>query len=89
MLRIDELEALCEKHPVKIPLKEAAEFLGINTDGLMAALMRGNTPFGFGYQKQDGGYRVALIPTATFYCWYTNIHGMNVRSNEYLERSMK
>lgn len=89
LLRIEELEALCEKHPVKIPLTAAADFLDMNADGLMAALMRGNTPFGFAYQKQDGGNRVAVIPTATFYFWYTNIHGMNVRSTDYLERIMK
>ena len=80
--RIGVLEALIEKYPLKIPLTKVAEFLDVNADGLMAALMRGNTPFGFAYQKQDGGNRVAVIPTATFYLWFTNINGVNVRTHD-------
>ena len=80
--RIKALENLIEEYPLKIPLTKAAEFLDVNADGLMAALMRGNTPFGFAYQKQDGGYRVAVIPTATFYLWFTNINGLNVRMHD-------
>lgn len=70
--KLEDLEALAEKHPVKIPLREAAAFLDMNEDGLKAALMRGNAPFGFAYQKEDGAYRVMVIPTVTFYLWYTN-----------------
>lgn len=80
--RIALLEELVEKYPLKIPLAAAAEFLDMNADGLMAALMRGNTPFGFAYQKQDGAYRVPVIPTATFYLWYMNINGSFVRKGE-------
>ena len=80
--RIEALENLIEKYPIKIPLSAAADFLDTNTDGLMAALMRGNTPFGFAYQKQDGGNRVAVIPTATFYMWFTNINGLCVRTHD-------
>ena len=83
---LDALNALVEKYPTKIPLTAAAEFLDVNTDGLMAALMRGNTPFGFAYQKQDGGYRVAVIPTATFYLWFNNVSGTCVMSQELQER---
>ena len=70
--KLEELEDLVKKHPQKIPLKEVAEFLGMNAEGLTAALTRGNTPFGFAYQKMDGGYRVPIIPTVTFYLWYTH-----------------
>lgn len=80
--RLASLETLVEKYPLKIPLTAAAEFLDMNTDGLMAALMRGNTPFGFAYQKQDGGNRVPVIPTATFYLWFTNTPGIDVRSHD-------
>ena len=80
--RIGALETLIEQYPLKIPLTKVAEFLDMNADGLMAALMRGNTPFGFAYQKQDGGNRVAVIPTATFYLWFTNINGINVRTHD-------
>jgi hypothetical protein len=74
------LNALVERYPNKMPLTVAAEFLEMNTDGLMSALTRGSAPFGFGYQKTDGGNRVAVIPTATFYFWYTNVRGTDVRA---------
>ena len=70
--QLEKLETLIHKYPIKIPLKEAAEFLGMNEEGLKSALMRGNAPFGFAYQKGDGAYRVMVIPTVTFYLWYTN-----------------
>ena len=78
--KISELHTILERYPHKMPLTVAADFLEMNTEGLMAALMRGNTPFGFAYQKQNGGNRVAVIPSATFYLWYTNVHGVNVRT---------
>ena len=70
--RLMLLEALVERYPIKIPLREVAEFLDMNEEGLKAALMRGNAPFGFAYQKMDGAYRVIVIPTVTFYLWYTH-----------------
>lgn len=79
--KLQELEALVAKHPQKIPLKEAAEFIGMNEEGLKAALMRGNAPFGFAYQKGDGAYRVMVIPTVTFYLWYTNTNAQMVLKN--------
>ena len=81
-----ELEALVEKHPLKIPLSEAAKFLGMNDEGLKAALMRKNTPFGFGYQLTDGAYRVMIIPTVTFYLWYTNSNAQMVMNNELMQK---
>lgn len=73
--KIKELECLAEQYPTKLPLSVVAEFLGMNEEGLKAALMRHNTPFGFGYQKDDGGNRVFIIPTVTFYLWFTNTTG--------------
>ncbi|MBQ8340052.1 MAG: hypothetical protein IJX39_04585 [Clostridia bacterium] len=78
--KLTELERIVKEHPLKIPLEVAAEFLGIGREGLMAALMRGNVPFGFAYQKQDGGYRVPVIPSVTFYLWYCNTTGQEVMS---------
>ncbi len=80
--KIKELENLVEKHPSKLPLRTVAEFLGMNEEGLKAALLRQNTPFGFGYQKEDGGNRVFIIPTVTFYLWFTNTPGRMVFSEE-------
>jgi hypothetical protein len=65
--KIKELECLVEKYPTKLPLKAVVEFLGMNEEGLKAALLRQNTPFGFGYQKEDGGNRVFIIPTVIYY----------------------
>lgn len=76
--KLAELDALVSKHPEKIPLSEAAKFLDMNEEGLKAALMRGNAPFGFAYQKTDGAYRVAIIPTVTFYLWYTNCNAQMI-----------
>ena len=78
--RLAELERIVKEHPLKIPLEVVADFLGINREGLMAALIRGNAPFGFAYQKQDGAYRVPVIPTVSFYLWFTNATGMDVMS---------
>lgn len=80
--RLAELRVLCEKYPLKIPVAEVAKFLDMNKDGLLAALMRGNAPFGFAYQKDDGGYRVPIIPTTKFYLWYANMNGQMVMSEE-------
>ena len=80
--RLLELEALADEHPLQIPLAAAAKFLGVNPEGLKAALMRGNAPFGFGYQLTDGAYRVMVIPTVPFYLWYTNQNGRNVMAGE-------
>jgi hypothetical protein len=76
--RLRELENIVQKYPTKIPTRVAADFLSMNEEGLKAALMRGNVPFGFGYQKDDGGYRVLVIPTVTFYLWYTNTNARMV-----------
>ncbi len=80
--QLKKLDELVSKYPIKLPLKEAAEFLGMNEEGLKAALMRGNTPFGFAYQKTDGAYRVMIIPTVTFYLWYTNTNAQMVMSGD-------
>ena len=80
--RLEELEALVKEHPRVLPVGEVAKFLGVNREGLMAALMRQNAPFGFAYQKGDGSYRVPVIPTAKFYLWYTNQTGLDVMAIE-------
>ena len=80
--QLTKLDELVAKHPIKLPLAEVAEFLDMNEEGLKAALMRGNAPFGFAYQKLDGGYRVNVIPTVKFYLWFTNTNGQMVMSEE-------
>ena len=76
--KIVELDEIVKKYPSKIPLSVAANFLDMNEEGLKAALMRGNAPFGFAYQKTDGAYRVIIVPTVTFYLWYTNTNALMI-----------
>ena len=77
------LSEIVKEHPVKIPLRVAAEFLGMNEEALKSALMRGNAPFGFAYQLKDGGYRVPIIPTTLFYLWFTNTTGREIMAAEH------
>ena len=78
--KIEELNEIVEKYPDRIPAEVVARFLKINGEGLKAALMRHNAPFGFGYQKDDKAYRVLVIPTVPFYLWYMNMNGKDVMS---------
>ena len=76
--QLEKLNRIAEEYPVKIPLKVAADFLGMNEESLKAALMRGNVPFGFGYQRHDEANRVMIIPTLPFYLWLTNSNAQMV-----------
>lgn len=69
--KLDELEMLVEENPVSIPLRDCADFLGMNADSLRRSLEMGQCPFGIGWQKQEGGNRAFKIPTVTFWLWYT------------------
>ena len=80
--KILELEKLVEQNPLRLPTKAVADFLDINEEGLKAALMRGNAPFGFAYQRADGAYRVMVIPTVKFYLWFMNTTGQQVMKGE-------
>lgn len=80
--RLCLLSEIVKEHPVKIPLRVASEFLGMNEEALKSALMRGNAPFGFAYQLKDGGYRVPIIPTTLFYLWFTNTTGREIMAAE-------
>lgn len=80
--KIRELEKLVEENPLRLPTRAVADFLGINEEGLKAALTRGNAPFGFAYQKTDGAYRVMVIPSVKFYLWYMNTTGQQVMRGE-------
>jgi len=39
-MRTEELKALCEKHPISIPIREAAKFLGVSEDGSVLPVCR-------------------------------------------------
>ena len=69
--KLEELTALCEKYPLKIPLLECAKFMGIDKDSLRACLERGSCPFGIGWIQKNANNRAFFIPTTTFWLWYT------------------
>lgn len=80
--QIKKVEEACEKYPLRLPTKIVAELLGMKEEGLKSALTRGNAPFGFGYQLQDGGNRVMVIPTTKFYLWFTNTNAQMVMQGD-------
>lgn len=71
MARIEELKALCNKYPIAIPVREAAQFLGISPECLRASCMQGRCPFGFAWASVGSERTGYKIPTLTFFCWIT------------------
>lgn len=66
-MRLEELKALCEAHPIYIPVREAAKYLGVAEDSLRAAMDQNRCPFGFSWRLGErGGYK---IPTMAFASW--------------------
>lgn len=68
-MRVQELEELCQKYPVSIPVAEAAKFLGMSAECLRAACDQGKCPFGFSWRLGErAGYKIS---SDAFYCWIT------------------
>lgn len=68
-MRLEELKELCKEHPVCIPVREAAKFIGVAEDCLRAAMDQNRCPFGFSWRLGTrGGYK---IPTIAFASWMT------------------
>lgn len=73
--KLSELENLCKKNPLRIPVVEAADFLGMDGDSLRACIECGACPFGIGWKKKNARSRAFYIPTTTFYLWFTQSVG--------------
>ena len=66
-MRLEELKALCEAHPIYIPVREAAKYLGLAEDCLRAAMDQNRCPFGFSWRLGErGGYKIPSIAFATW-----------------------
>ena len=65
------LNELVDKHPLYIPVTEAAALMGMDPTSLRASIDSGNCPFGLGWQKDINGYKAYKIPTVPFYLWFT------------------
>lgn len=70
LVKLDELERLVEQYPLKIPTKEAANFLEMDYQCLIRAIDQGKVPFGIGWDNGQYSNRHTHIPTAPFYFWY-------------------
>ena len=80
--RLDALEKLCEEYPQKIPLSEAAEFMGVSVASMRNGIAKGVLPFAI-YWTNDRfvgkgktmvvteGRAVLVIPTLPFYFYMT------------------
>ncbi len=68
-MNIEELKKLITQHPVYIPVRAAAKFLGVAEDGLRTSMDQSRCPFGFSWRQGDrSGYK---IPTMAFVTWLT------------------
>lgn len=78
-MRFDELSEIIEKHPVCIPIVDAAAFVGVSPQCLRASIDQNRCPFGFSWQIGDRkGYK---IPTIAFATWLTKGTIMSNYSN--------
>jgi len=68
----NKLVALCDEYPIDMPLKEAAEFLGMETEGLRSSIDQGRCQFGLCVQKKIHGNRAFKVNTYAFFNWLTN-----------------
>lgn len=69
--RHQDLNALVEENPIRIPVKKAAQFIGIHEDTLREMIDEGRCPFALGMQKSKYRNRYTVIPTYNFYMWQT------------------
>lgn len=70
LTKLEELQTLVDKYPLKIPVNEAAKFLGMDADCLRRAADQGKLPFAIGCNNGKYGNRYTHIPTPTLYFWY-------------------
>lgn len=68
--QMDELTALCNQYPRKVPLGAVADLLGINRASLEAMVMAGRCPFGLGWLKETATNRTFFVSTFKLYTWY-------------------
>lgn len=76
--KIDRLNQIADDNPDSIPLKVAAEFMGMSDDGLRCALDQSKCAFGFSWQQKGAANRGFKIPTVPFYMWYLQKSGINL-----------
>jgi hypothetical protein len=78
LANLNELEHLINEYPKNIPIKDVADYLGIDTASLRAALKNNTCPFGFGWQKNENGYWGFSVQATPLYLFYTNSQGIKL-----------
>lgn len=66
-----QLNSLVTENPIKVPVKKAAQFMGIHEDTLREMIDEGRCPFALGMHKSKFRNRYTVIPTYNFYMWQT------------------
>lgn len=62
--QLDELTALCNRYPRKVPLGEVAKLLGIDRASLEAMVMAQRCPFGMGWLREAATNRTSYRPSS-------------------------
>lgn len=73
---VKKVEKLIEDHPTQLTPAEVAEFLGVSTASVRAAVQSG--AFGLSWRLEGKLNRGYHIPTAQFLRWYLNKAGWAV-----------
>ncbi len=68
--QVDELTALVDEYPKKIPVNKAAKFLSMDTECLKRMIEQGTLPFAVGCENGSLGNRYSYISSPKFYMWY-------------------
>lgn len=67
----EKIEKLISDYPQNIPVRAAAEFLGVDDESVRSAIENGN--FGYSWKKAGKLNRSFAIPTAHLLRWYMHI----------------
>ena len=73
---LEKLDELIAKHPVKIPVKDVAEFLQVDEESVRASIENG--VFGMAWRRSGKLNKAFHIPTAQFVWWYTGVNPLNI-----------
>lgn len=69
---IEKVDKLIHDYPDQAPIAAIAEFLGIQSVSVRAAIECG--AFGFAWRKEGKCVKAYCVPTAQFVRWYLNIN---------------
>ena len=73
---LEKLDDLIAKHPIKLSVKDVAEFLQMDEESVRASIENG--VFGMAWRKCGKLNKAFHIPTAQFVWWYTGVNPLGV-----------